>query len=260
MVATYRGDLFMGAGKCFLLSTMFACLLIAPGCVIKPTPPPPPPPPVVHAVEIFFDGAWCQVTTGQGRDNVSVSAAVTIIPSAQKGGFFNPADTVVHSYNLGSYDDRGGSGQQEMRKITLAGLYLSPGENAEVMVAMYGDSSGGFFDHIGKVFLKLGPGMVGGVVAIFGGGPVTAATASKATDKIIDAVTDAFKSADPGNYVGDARIEITSDMNGVVTSKYLAGSNEKSGHVPKKNGAGSTTYWLKANRAEYWPKLNVIVH
>ena len=209
--------------------------------------------PRAHAqkiVTIFMDGAWCQKTTGQGTDNVSVAAAVDKIPQS---GDWDPANIKTYTYNVGTYNDHGGPGNQEMRKLNLARFVLQPGDSAEVVVAMYGDSNGGFFAHIGGVFKALGPDIAGVVAAVYGS-PALGAAVKVGSDKVVGAVSKAFKSADSGNYVGDAKIQVFNDDKNKITYTIAPNTNASDMGI---NPAGSRSIALNGPRAQYWIKLAV---
>jgi hypothetical protein len=211
-----------------------------------------------HPVEIYFDGAWCQRTAGQGTDTVSVATNATIYPA---NGFFDPNDTQnSHTVNtpLGTYNDRGGSARQEMKHTSLMGFVLEQGQSADVVVAMYGNSNGGFLDHLGGALKGAAPTIIGAVVTAYGS-PVAGAAVKVVSDKTISAVSSAFQSADPGSYVGDIKIHIENDQNDHVTFTMLPNTHANDRHHvnPPRN---SESFQLNGPRAEYWPKLIVLIH
>jgi len=211
-----------------------------------------------HAVVIYFDGAWCQKTAGQGTDTVSVAANETVYPPS---GFFDPndsKDSLTVTILLGTYNDRGGGSHQEMRKTGLIGYTFAPGQSADVVVAMYGSSNGGFFAHLANALKSTGPTIVGAVVAVYGS-PPAGVLVKAVSEKTVAGVSDAFRSADPGTYVGDISIHIQDDQNDHVSVAMAPNTNAKDRHHvnPPMN---SESFQLNGPRAEYWPKLAVVVH
>jgi hypothetical protein len=211
-----------------------------------------------HPVTIFFDGAWCQTTAGGGPDTVWVAANATVYPP---NGFFDPNDPrTSHTVTvpLGVYNDRGGSAHQEMKKTALLGFVLAPGQGADAVVAMYGHSNGGFLQHLVNAFKTIAP-TVGAAILTAYGSPAVGAVVKAEGGKTIDAVSQAFKSADPGTYVGDIKIHVEDDSNDNVSFTMAPNTNAKDKHVvnpPLK----SESFQLNGQRAEYWPKLIVLVH
>lgn len=135
---------------------------------------------------------------------------------------------------------------------------LAPGPSADVVVAMYGSSEGGFFDHLMNVLKDTGPTVVGAVAVAYGS--PTAGVAVKAVgDKTVAGVSKAFQSADPGTYVGDIKIHVDNDQNDHVSAIMAPNTNATDrNHVnPPMN---SKSFQLNGPRAEYWPKLAVLVH
>ena len=103
-----------------------------------------------------------------------------------------------------------------------------------------------------------GPTVVGAVAVAYGS--PTAGVAVKAVgDKTVAGVSKAFQSADPGTYVGDIKIHVDNDQNDHVSAIMAPNTNATDrNHVnPPMN---SKSFQLNGPRAEYWPKLAVLVH
>jgi hypothetical protein len=193
-------------------------------------------------VTVFTDGAWVQVTAGQGTDNIAYEVALDKIPA---NGNWAPEDVKRWIYPMGTYNDHGGPGNQEVRKANLARFQISPGDAVEIVIGAFAQSNGGFFESVWNGV----KGLVGQAAKESALYSALAAGGSAAAQ----GMSDAMKQSE--FFAGAVRITVLCDKDGNVTWSY--GPLDFATDRGKNRDPDVYRVDFKRQRGEYWFKFGV---